>query len=87
MGFLVCALGQFLFERKEHPLIAQLYVVKGFHSLTHKACLLNILQGEVSYHLCQSSKLAKHKTRAGKPQCCVVICPGEETLLKNVDSG
>lgn len=67
LRFLVCALGQFFFERKEHPLTAQLYVVKVFHSLTHKACLLIISQREVSDYLCQSSKLVKHKTREGKP--------------------
>lgn len=59
--FSMLALDQFLFERKEHPLTAQLNVVKVLtHSLTHKACLLNIFQVEVSDHLCQSSKLAKH---------------------------
>lgn len=70
MRFLVRALGQFLFEGEDYPLTAKLYMVKVFHSLTHKACLLNILQVEMRDRLCQSSKLAKRKPRAGSHREC-----------------
>lgn len=81
MRFLVCALSQFCSEREEHPLTAKSYMVKVFHSLTHKACLLNILQVEMSDHLCQTSKLAKHKPRAGST-VTVVINPVKKCCYK-----
>lgn len=51
-------------------------MVEVFHSSTHKACLLDILQVEVRDRLCQSFKLAKHNPRG------MMIIFGEETLLK-----
>lgn len=55
-------------------------MVEVFHSPTCKACLLNILQVEVSDCLLQSFKLAEHNAKG------TMIVFGEETLLKNVDS-
>lgn len=86
LRFWVCALGQFLFERKEYPLYSSTRCGQGFS-------FIDTQHLSAEYFTCRGEQPPRPEFQAGQAQdrsrkttVSVVICPGEETLLKNVDS-